>query len=547
MPTKPVGRPHVWEQYLGILPMLLLPILAGLLLAVVALVRSSSEHRAEREASRDQNSATTAAVKPAPEKKVFNSPLPGQWYDADKDKLAAEIDGYLAKVESAPLDNVHALILPHAGYRYSGQVAAYGIKQIQGRKFSRVVVMGPSHHVPMQNIASVPDVTHYATPLGEVPLDVDFIAALLQRPEFKVDPRANEPEHSVQIEIPLLQRALAEFKLVPIVVGQLDANAARSMAKILSGLIDPETLVIASSDFTHYGTNYGYMPFKDDVQKNLEKLDMGAWDVIQNKDMEGFAKYVDRTGATICGRCPIEILLAMVPRDIEAHLLKYDTSGRMTNDTTNSVSYLAVAFTGAWRKGEPVAPKTPEAATIPDEDKTQLLRLARGTLESYLKKGKIPMPEELGVKITPPMCQIMGAFVTLKKNGQLRGCIGEIFPMRELYKAVMEHAVDAAINDPRFPRVKAAELPALHFEISALTQPSSVPSYKDIVIGKHGMVIRKNGRTAVFLPQVAPEEGWGIEETLTHLSQKAGLPSDAWKEGASFTVFEAIVFAEKEK
>jgi len=151
----------------------------------------------------------------------------------------------------------------------------------------------------------------------------------------------------------------------------------------------------------------------------------------------------------------------------------------------------------------------------------------------------------MGLDASSGMRETMGAFVTLHKHGQLRGCIGEIVPRRPLYEAVMDHAVNAALNDHRFPPVEAQELSDLHFEISALTPPKPVDSYQDIEVGRHGMTLEKHGRRAVFLPQVAPEQGWDIAETLTHLATKAGLPPDAWEEGASYTVFEAVVFGEE--
>jgi AmmeMemoRadiSam system protein B/AmmeMemoRadiSam system protein A len=526
-------------------------VLLGILAIMLAVAAVLIAHRygslvQARGDARPPDSASGAATV-ATEKKVFESTLPGRWYDADKDKLTAELDGYLAKVDATPLDNVHAIIVPHAGYQYSGQIAAYAYKQIAGKKFGRVIVMGPSHHLPMENVASVPDVTHYATPLGEMPLDVDFIAALKKHGMFRTVRGADVAEHSVQIQLPFLQRALGEFALVPIVVGQLDVGAVREMAKILAGLIDADTLVVASSDFTHYGSDYGYLPFTTDVLENLKKLDMGSWECIEKKDVDAFSQYVEKTGTTICGRCPISVLLAMLPPEMKAHLIKYDTSGNLTHDTAKSVSYLAIGFTGTWKKGEPVAPKVSETASLTDEDKAQLLTLARATLEGYVKNGHAPKPDELGIKITPGMSQIMGAFVTLTEHGELRGCIGEIFPQRALYKAVIAHAVDSGVNDNRFRPVKVDELPLLHYEISALTQPYPVNSYHDIVLGKHGIVIEKNGRTAVFLPQVPGEQGWDLPATLTHLSQKAGMPPDAWQEGASFTVFEAIVFGEKKE
>lgn len=478
-------------------------------------------------------------------KNVFDSPLAGMWYDADAKTLAAEIDRYIADADTEPLENVQALVLPHAGYRYSGSVAAFGLKAAGGKQYKRVIVMGPSHRAFMDGYAHVSNATHIATPLGEVPLDLEAIEHLLKHPEFRVVRNVDASEHSVQIQLPLLQRALDEFQLVPIVVGTVDDAAIKRMATILLDIVTPDTLVIASSDFTHYGANFGYRPFEDHILENLEKLDLGAWEHIRDKDVAGFKQYVDKTRATICGRHPISILLSMLPADSEAHLLKYDTSGRMTGDAETSVSYLSLAFTGVWTQKEaaPDVPETAEAALSP-QDKKRLLTLARSMLETYIKTGKKAAPEDLEVEITPAMRQTMGAFVTLTLNGQLRGCIGEIFPRRPLYEAVMERAIDAGVNDPRFRPVTEKELPMLEYEISALTPPVPVNSYRDIVIGKHGMVIQKNGYSAVFLPQVAPEQHWTLEETLTHLSLKAGLPADGWKEGATWTVFEAIVFSD---
>lgn len=495
----------------------------------------------------DLEAPTEAAPPPEPKKKtVLKSTLAGSWYPADQDELKDDIDRYLANVTVAVPEKVHALILPHAGYRYSGQTAAYGLRAVAAKKFARVLVMGPSHRVSMQNMASVPDATHYATPLGEVPLDLPFIAELRRHSYFQNLPQAHRGEHSVQIEIPLLQRVLGDFQLVPIVVGQLDLETARAMAEVLLGLIDDKTLVIASSDFTHYGPNYGFIPFKEDVEDNIKQLDMGAFETINQKSAEGFYRYFTKTEATICGRFPITVLLAMLSPDWEAHRLHYTTSGRITGDFSNSVSYLTVAFTGSWPKRALAVSDEAEMA-LSEEDKRDLLKLARGTLTAFLTDSKVPAPETLGIEIKPCMKLRRASFVTLNKHGQLRGCIGEIFPSRPLHESVQSNALNAGLRDRRFAQVTLAELPELEFEISMLTPPRPVDSYEDIVIGTHGVVLEKSGRRAVFLPQVAPEQGWSLEETLSHLSVKAGLPEDAWKEGASFTVFEAVVFGEKEE
>ncbi|MCP4645042.1 MAG: AmmeMemoRadiSam system protein B, partial [bacterium] len=340
---------------------------------------------------------TAKPVATAPcEKKVFPSLLAGRWYTADAEDLAAEIESYLDQADTPPLASVHALILPHAGYRYSGPTAAYGVKSVAGRRFSRVIVLGPTHGVAMRNAASVPDVTHYATPLGEAPLDVEFLDALKAFPQFVSIPEAHRGEHSVQIEVPFLQQALGEFRLVPIVVGQLDLATARAVARVLCSLIDEETLVVVSSDFTHYGPRFEYVPFREDIPESIEKLDMGAVQEIEKRDPASFMEYVEKTGATICGRNAIAVLLAMLPSDSEALMLHYDTSGRMTGDATNSVSYLSIAFTGRWRKGEPMEAQNTDAS-LSEQDKEQLLKLARGTLEYYLEHKRQPTPEDLGV------------------------------------------------------------------------------------------------------------------------------------------------------
>ncbi|MBC8207522.1 MAG: AmmeMemoRadiSam system protein B [Kiritimatiellaeota bacterium] len=481
-------------------------------------------------------------AKPAPSAKVLDSAFAGSWYPADPARLSQNIQSYLDHAKEELLPDVHALILPHAGYRFSGPVAGYGIKQVAGQRFDRVIVMGPSHRLARPNTACLPDAAAFRTPLGEIPLDRECIDRLLNCDAFQIVPGVHEGEHSVQMELPLLQAALKDFRLVPIVVGQLDEAATRRIADALLANVDDRTLVVVSSDFTHFGPNYGYKPFSSDIAKNLEQLDMGAYQTIAAKDSAALRSYCDRTHDTICGLNPIAVLLDMLPAGDQAHLLKYDTSGNITANYKNSVSYLAIAFTGHWK-----APAQQPDSGLSAADRQTLLKLARDTLNYYFARGRAPTPADLGIDLSAPMQAERGAFVTLTEQGQLRGCIGDIFPRRPLYQAVMGNALNAALRDPRFRPVSRNELAALHLEISVLTPPQPVESYKDIVIGRDGVVLSKNGHKAVYLPQVAPEQGWGIEETLQHLSRKAGLPSDAWRQGTRFQIFQADVFDEAER
>jgi len=478
-----------------------------------------------------------------PGKVVLHSSLAGKWYPADAEILRKQIADFFKKADVKPIKNVIALILPHAGYQFSGQTAALGLKTID-KKYKRVVIIGPSHYVPMEEMLTVPRVTHYETPLGQVPLDLKFINKLLRYPMFRNVPQAHKFEHSVQIELPLLQYCQKNFELVPIVAGQCSLNTIRKVATILKSLIDNETLVIASSDFVHYGPNYGYVPFKKNIPEQLKKLNMGAYEYIAKLDSEGFLKYRQMTDATICGYVPIAILLSMLQKSTNVHLIKYTTSGALTGDYTNSVGYFSIVFSGMWAKSAPVEPKA-GTAKLTEEDKKQLLTLARKTIIHFLQKRQIAQPSELGITISKAMKVPRAAFVTLKKNSYLRGCIGDIFPRQPLYKSVIANAINAAVNDRRFLPVSKSECNDITIEISALTVPKPIASSKQIRIGIDGVVLSKDGRSAVFLPQVAPEQGWDVEQTLTHLSTKAGLPKDAWKQGASFLVFQAVVFGEE--
>jgi hypothetical protein len=475
----------------------------------------------------------------AVEKTVLTSPLGKMgWHADDPNTLARQVEDFIQKATVQPSDDIIALISPHAGYAYSGQTAAFGVKAAKA-KYTRIIVIGPSHRVAMQDILNVSRETFYKTPLGETQIDTEFVEKLLKYTIFKEIPQVEAVEHSVWIQIPLLQYRFGDFNLVPIVAGFCSPKTIQEAASILKPLIDENTLVVASSDFTHYGPNYGYIPFDQNIPAELKKLDMGAYDYIAKLDSAGFGQYCDKTGATICGRIPIGILLSMLPVSSKAELLKYTTSGELTGDFTNSVSYFSIAFHGAWQQ------KSSSKSDLGEQDRKVLLQIARKTIEYYLQNNSVPTAEQLGVTVTDAVKVQRAAFVTLKKNGGLRGCIGDVFPRQPLYKSVIANAVNAAVNDYRFRPVTKDELSKIEIEISALTVPAPIDSYDKIKIGTDGVVLQKGGHSALFLPQVAPEQGWDIQTTLTQLSLKAGLAADAWKEGASFLTFQAEVFGEE--
>jgi AmmeMemoRadiSam system protein A/AmmeMemoRadiSam system protein B len=398
----------------------------------------------------------------------------------------------------------------------------------------------------MEDMLSVPRVTHYETPLGQTPLDVEFINKLLKHSLFQNVPQVHKFEHSVQIEVPILQHYQKDFKLVPIVAGNCSLEIINKAGAILRSLIDQETLVIASSDFVHYGAGHRYVPFTENIPEQIKNIDMGAYEYIARLDNKGFIDYIKRTEATICGDIPIAILLSMLDQDCKAELIKYTTSAQSTGDYSNSVSYLSIVFSGVWKKNTVVILQE-NNKELTEEDKKQLLALARKTITYALRNRRVPQASDLGITITDSMRKPRAAFVTLKKHSQLRGCIGDIFPQRPLYRSIIVNAINACFNDRRFQPVTEAECEDITIEISALTSPEPVSSADKIRIGTDGVVLSKDGHSAVYLPQVAPQQGWDLNQTLTKLSLKAQLPADAWKEGASFLVFQAVVFGESEE
>lgn len=482
-------------------------------------------------------------------KKVMVSPLAGQWFQDSERALRDEIAERCKGITVVRKKNVCAAVVPHAGYRYSGSVAAGVYLRIAPKDFRRIIVMGPSHYVGMRNKISVPDATHYATPLGELAADTDFIRRLRALPFVTHRPDAHIREHSDQIQLPLIQACLAtNIPAVCMVCGQFDAVSLVEAAGGLRELMDEGTLFVASSDFTHYGANYGYVPFKDQVFEKLETLDMGIFDLFARKDLAGFMRHLDETGATVCGRDPLAFLIAMMPADAKVERTAYETSGQMTHDTRNSVSYIGALVTGSW--SDPAAAQKKGSALgdgkLPEADCARLLKLARDTIARALESGERAAAATVPEKLTEGMKAVRGGFVTLHKRGDLRGCIGEIVPRREIWQAVREQALNAAFNDPRFPALRKDELKEIDIEISILTPPRPVGSWREIEIGRHGMVLSKGGRSAVFLPQVAPEQGWGIEDTLTHLAMKAGLGPEDWRDGADYLVFEAQIARERD-
>jgi AmmeMemoRadiSam system protein B/AmmeMemoRadiSam system protein A len=490
-------------------------IFAGVLTAILLIGGVSSSHQSEQDLVRP----------PA---------LAGSWYPSDPAELRETIDGLIASVRGPDLQGeLRALIVPHAGYQYSGKVAALGYSCIGGQQFSRVVILAPTHAYYVAG-CSVPSYTAFRTPLGDVPVDTTACAELRKNKLLKEINAAHAEEHSIEIQLPFLQRTLENFSIVPILVGSVDKNDVKQIAAAVKPLLDDKTLLLVSSDFTHYGSRFSYRPFTTDVENKLHSLDYGAFSHILAGDPDGFLKYRDETGITACGAMPIAILLEALGADTQSMLLTYLTSGRLTGDWSNSVSYASFCFT---KKRE----------LLNEDEQQTLLRLSRDVLSTFTTNGGEPPISFERYNITPAMLRQAGVFVTLRKKGDLRGCIGSIVGVAPIVAEVIDKTKSAAAQDPRFRPVTAAEASDLSIEISVLTPLRRINDYRTIKLGTDGVVLKKGQFSGVFLPIVAEETGWSLDEFMNNLCLKAGLRPGAHTEpGAEIYCFQVQLFSEEE-
>lgn len=484
------------------------------------------------------------------------SALAGKWYASGSAGLASEIDTLLkkSKPEKTEAAKPSLLILPHAGYPYSGMVAAAGYNTVRNITPDLIVIIGTSHHSYYHG-CSIQPVDYYETPLGRIKVEKDMALSLLREPLFHTEKNIHDMEHSIEIQIPFLQRMFRDATrdkicLLPILAGDFTEEEATliadSIAKTVAAKKNP--LFIISSDFTHYGPNFDYTPFTGSgkvLNKKINELDSGAINLILRKDVKGFYDYIRRTGATICGRNSIAIALSLPFTGFKSHLIAYDTSGNITGDFSNSVSYAAISFSGTIARENTDSKRSKSMKyNLSDDEKKFLLNIARKNITSLLSTGK---SAEIDPAAVSENCRAnTGVFVTLKKKGDLRGCIGYVQGIKPLYEAVIDNSYNAAFQDPRFPALKKSEFDNVSIEISVLTVPEPVKSVDEIEVGRDGLIMEKGFSRGLLLPQVPVEWGWTRDEFLSHTCTKAGLPPDEWKHGAKIYKFQAIVFGEGE-
>ena len=469
-------------------------------------------------------------------KKWIREPaVAGSWYPGNPETLSRDVKRYLENAKKEKVEGeITGLVSPHAGYFYSGQVAAYAYKVVEGKSFETVIVVAPSHTFYFKG-ASIYDRGGYRTPLGVMPVDVDLSKKMMEKKkEIQFVPEAHLKEWSLEMQIPFLQTALRPSKLVPIV---MEPNWNWETCQYLSSAIaeavrGKHVLLVASSDLSHFHSYEKAVEMDKIVLAHVERFDPG-----------GLYEDLRRGRCEACGGGPlITVMLAVKALGAnKGKALKYLNSGDVAGDRSRVVGYGAGVFyrTVGGKEKMKEEKKVGVDLGLSDQDKRTLHQIAKAVIENKARGKAVP-----DFKIDSPVLkEIRGAFVTLNKKGQLRGCIGYLEGRGPLHKTVEEMAEAAAFRDPRFPSVKEKEIPDLEIEISVLTPLKRITDVLEIEVGKHGIYIKKGWSSGLLLPQVATEYGWDRQSFLEHTCNKAGLPSSAWKEkDTEIYIFSADIF-----
>ena len=453
-----------------------------------------------------------------------------RFYTGDARELSEEVDSFLALHRGATIyHHVAAVIVPHAGYYFSGNVAASAYMSVPAdQSYKRIFLLGPSHHEWLDGASVNTEADYYATPLGNVKVDRETARSISDADSvFSYQPKAHDREHCLEVQLPFLQRRLGDVPpIVPIIISTNDFNKLKRIAHVLKPYFTEENLFVISSDFSHY-------PSYEDACE----VDALTGKAIETGSVEAFIAALEqnaRSGkrnlaTSACGELAIATLMLMMDGSYEVKHLMYQNSGDADNhDHSRVVGYHSFA----------IVRKSDAGFALSDDEKRLLKEIALTSIKDSLAGKEISHSSPL----TTHLSAKCGAFVSLHKHGRLRGCIGHFGEDIPLHEIVAEMARAAAFEDPRFMPVTADELADIDIEISVLTPMRRIESLDEFELHRHGIYIRKGYRSGTFLPQVADEVNWTKEEFVSHCAQdKAGIGWDGWKD-AELYVYEAIVF-----
>ena len=525
----------------------------------------------------DYHSSTRAQEKGNAMKEIVRMPaVAGQFYPKDPVVLKNDIAKYLDSAKPEPIKGkIIAVISPHAGYIYSGWVAAYGYKLLKGKHYKNVVVVSPSH-AEYFDYSSIFPGKAYMTPLGEITINQKLVEAIASRSEhIKEDGRGHlfapyhRGEHALEVQLPFLQETIEKFELVPVVMGDQSRENVFALGDALGeALKGQDVLLVASTDLSHFYTDEKAKQLDSVFMKLLEEFDPEKlYDALASKSTEA------------CGGGPT-VAVMIAAKKLGANrciVLHYANSGDVTGDKSNVVGYTSAVMIkedldestdddSAGENKEGTSSSDDALSVSPGsnnnkifesnkeskdafdigltrEDKIFLLKLARETITEEVNGRKMKIPPAP----SPIMNEPRGAFVTLHKHGALRGCIGYIEPVKPLIETIVDMAKAAAFDDWRFPPVEKSEVPELDIEISILSPIQEIKDPSKIIVGKHGIIITRGMNRGLLLPQVATEWGWDREKFLEETCIKAGLPKDTWKQkGTKIEIFSSEIFSEKE-
>lgn len=470
----------------------------------------------------------------------------GRFYPGSASALKKTIEKFMADAVPVQVKKPMAIVVPHAGYVFSGQVAADGFRQAADHLYDVVVILGTNHTSGSFRKISIYPGDGFSSPLGVTMIDKEVVKALLAADtDCTLDKSLHQQEHSVEVQLPFIQVLFPDARIVPAVIGVPDVGLCTRFGSALAGVLkNRRALIVASADLSHYPD----ADAAEDVDKKtlaaMEKMDPALLQKVTRAQM---SRGIPNLHTCACGEAAVMAAMsaAKAMGAKAGKVIRYAHSGDVpAGGRDRVVGYGAVVYYADPASASANEPGPPTAAasdeTLTGDDKKALLAYVRETLARRLSGRMVPAAHGLG----PEVQQKRGVFVTLKKRGALRGCIGRMIPDKPLSELVGAVALQSALEDPRFRPVTLDELKDLEIEISVLTPMKPVPGADHIVVGRDGVLIRKGGRSAVFLPQVAPEQGWGRDEMLEHLCLKAGLPPGSWKEGAQLLTFQAVVFSE---
>lgn len=483
---------------------------------------------------------------------IKESDLAGTWYPGPARVLKEEINDYLDAAMALPLDGEPiALILPHAGLVYSAETLAYGFKTLDAEKIKKIILVGFSHRLDFDGTA-VFSGRGFKTPLGILPIDKELSDKIYSSDEkIFVYPPAFDSENSIEIIIPFIQVFFDRPKAVLIALGRQSWENVRCLGRSLAAALkgEDDCLIIASTDMSHYLPLADALRVDRDTAELLKRMDpQELFDLCRGKNR-------------MCGLGAVAAVM-IAAKELGAdklQVLKESTSAEASRDKSRVVGYLSAAMlkTDGQQINSAESIKLEEKENkvsnrVEEDDgmrqllnakqREELLKLARDTLEHYLGKGEV-----LDVSTDDAVLnKIMGVFVTLRRDHQLRGCIGNIIGSKPLYLGVRDMAIAAATQDFRFRPVTGDELSDIDIEISALSPLEQITDTDRIILGKHGVLVRDAYRSGVYLPQVAVETGWNKKEFMDSLcGHKAGMASDAWRNGkCDIFIFSAEVFQE---